>query len=29
MDQLTNVPPMDCTDGYGVAALYNLELIDG
>ena len=28
-DDGTNVPPMDCTDGYGVAALYNLELIDG
>jgi peptide/nickel transport system substrate-binding protein len=23
-----NIPPMDCTDGYGIAALYNLELVD-
>lgn len=23
----TNIPPYDCTDGYGVAALYNLELV--
>ncbi len=22
-----NIPPSDCTDGYGIAALYNLELI--
>ncbi len=22
-----NIPPMDCTDGYGIAALYNLELV--
>jgi peptide/nickel transport system substrate-binding protein len=22
------VPPMDCTDGYGVACLYNLELVN-
>ena len=22
-----NIPPADCTDGYGIAALYNLELI--
>ena len=28
-DDGTNVPPMDCTDGYGIAALYNLELTDG
>ena len=21
------IPPMDCTDGYGIAALYNLELV--
>ena len=23
------IPPMMCSDGYGVAALYNLELVDG
>ena len=23
-----NIPPADCTDGYGIAALYNLELVD-
>ena len=23
------VPPMMCSDGYGVAALYNLELVNG
>ena len=23
-----NIPPMDCTDGYGIAALYDLELIN-
>lgn len=23
-----NIPPMDCTDGYGVAALYDLELVN-
>ena len=23
-----NIPPMDCTDGYGIAALYELELIN-
>ena len=23
-----NIPPADCTDGYGVAALYDLELVD-
>jgi peptide/nickel transport system substrate-binding protein len=22
-----NIPPSDCTDGYGIAALYNLELV--
>ena len=22
-----NIPPMDCTDGYGIAALYDLELV--
>ena len=22
-----NIPPADCTDGYGIAALYNLELV--
>ena len=21
------IPPMDCTDGYGIAALYELELV--
>ena len=25
-DDGNNIPPMDCTDGYGIAALYNLEL---
>ena len=25
-DDGSEIPPMDCTDGYGVAALYNLEL---
>ena len=28
-DDGSNIPPMDCTDGYGIAALYNLELVDG
>ena len=23
-----NIPPTDCTDGYGIAALYNLELVN-
>lgn len=27
-DDGTNVPPQDCTDGYGVAALYNLTLVE-
>lgn len=27
-DDGTNVPPYDCTDGYGVAALYNLTLVE-
>jgi len=27
-DDGNNIPPMDCTDGYGIAALYNLELVD-
>ncbi len=26
-DDGRNIPPMDCTDGYGVAALYDLELV--
>ena len=26
-DDGNNIPPMDCTDGYGIAALYNLELV--
>jgi peptide/nickel transport system substrate-binding protein len=25
----SNIPPLVCTDGYGVAALYNLTLVDG
>ncbi len=28
-DDGTNIPPADCTDGYGIAALYNLELVEG
>jgi peptide/nickel transport system substrate-binding protein len=24
-DDGNNIPPMDCTDGYGIAALYNIE----
>ena len=24
-----NIPPADCTDGYGIAALYDLELVEG
>ena len=27
-DDGRNVPPMDCTDGYGVAALYDLQLVN-
>ena len=27
-DDGNNIPPMDCTDGYGIAALYNLELVN-
>lgn len=27
-DDGTNIPPLDCTDGYGVAALYNLTLVE-
>jgi len=27
-DDGTNIPPYDCTDGYGVAALYNLTLVE-
>ena len=23
-----NIPPLDCTDGYGIAALYDLELVN-
>ena len=26
-DDGDNIPPSDCTDGYGIAALYNLELV--
>lgn len=26
-DDGRNIPPMDCTDGYGIAALYELELV--
>ncbi len=26
-DDGRNIPPMDCTDGYGIAALYDLELV--
>ncbi|WZL78963.1 ABC transporter substrate-binding protein [Eubacteriales bacterium mix99] len=29
MDDGTNIPPTDCTDGYGIAALYHLTLVDG
>ena len=28
-DDESNIPPTDCTDGYGIAALYNLELVEG
>lgn len=24
----TNIPPLDCTDGYGIASLYNLTLVE-
>ena len=27
-DDGDNIPPADCTDGYGIAALYNLELVE-
>ncbi len=27
-DDGRNIPPMDCTDGYGIAALYGLELVN-
>lgn len=27
-DDGSNVPPLDCTDGYGIAALYNLTLVE-
>ncbi len=27
-DDGRNIPPMDCTDGYGVAALYDLQLVN-
>lgn len=27
-DDGSNIPPLVCTDGYGVAALYNLKLVD-
>ncbi len=26
-DDGRNIPPMDCTDGYGIAALYDMELV--
>ena len=26
-DDGRNIPPLDCTDGYGIAALYELELV--
>ena len=26
-DDGRNIPPLDCTDGYGIAALYDLELV--
>ena len=28
-DDGRNIPPSDCTDGYGIRALYELELVDG
>lgn len=27
-DDGSNIPPTDCTDGYGIAALYNLTLVE-
>lgn len=27
-DDGSNIPPTDCTDGYGIAALYNLSLVE-
>jgi peptide/nickel transport system substrate-binding protein len=27
-DDGRNIPPTDCTDGYGIAALYELELVE-
>ncbi|MCH4191272.1 MAG: ABC transporter substrate-binding protein [Butyrivibrio sp.] len=27
-DDGRNIPPMDCTDGYGIAALYDLQLVN-
>ncbi len=27
-DDGRNIPPLDCTDGYGIAALYGLELVE-
>ena len=27
-DDGRNIPPADCTDGYGIAALYELELVN-
>ena len=29
MDDGDNIPPANLTDGYGIAALYNLELVEG
>jgi len=28
MDDGRNIPPMNCTDGYGIAALYDMELVE-
>ena len=28
-DDGRNIPPMDCTDGYSIAALYDLQLVNG
>jgi peptide/nickel transport system substrate-binding protein len=28
-DDGSNIPPTDCTDGYGIAGLYNLTLVNG
>jgi peptide/nickel transport system substrate-binding protein len=25
----SNIPPLDCTDGYAIADLYNIYLVDG